>query len=173
MLEEKKRLDYFEHLVAPDKARDFLSIFEKVLSKTPYNLVRLKVNGSDELQIQVMAERDDRSMIIEDCKKLSTLLVDFIEDSEGLMDNYVLEVSSPGIDRPLTSKEDFSFWAGNNISLRLKKPMKSLKKYEGKLKGFSNEKIEVDISNGLEENLFIDPAIIKSINVVWSPKDTK
>ena len=61
----------------------------------------------------------------------------------------------------------------DNISLRLKKPMKSLKKYEGKLKGFSNEKIEVDISNGLEENLFIDPAIIKSINVVWSPKDTK
>ena len=51
--------------------------------------------------------------------------------------------------------------------------MKSLKKYEGKLKGFSNEKIEVDISNGLEENLLIDPAIIKSINVVWSPKDTK
>ena len=73
MLEEKKRIDYFEHLVAPDKARDFLSIFEKVLSKTPYNLVRLKVNGSDELQIQVMAERDDRSMIIEYCKKFSTL----------------------------------------------------------------------------------------------------
>ena len=173
MLEEKKRIDYFEHLVAPDKARDFLSIFEKVLSKTPYNLVRLKVNGSDELQIQVMAERDDRSMIIEDCKKLSTLLVDFIEDSQGLIDNYVLEVSSPGIDRPLTSKEDFSFWTGNNIALRLKKPMKSSKKYEGILKGFANEKIEIDISNGLEENLFIDPEIIKSINVVWSPKDTQ
>mgnify|MGYP001435742776 CR=1 FL=1 len=51
--------------------------------------------------------------------------------------------------------------------------MKSLKKYEGKLKGFSNEKIEVDISDGLEENLFIDPEIIKSINVVWSSKSAQ
>ena len=102
MLKEKKSIDYFEHLVAPDKAGDFLSIFENVLNKTPYNLVRLKVNGGDELQIQVMAEREDKSMIIEDCKKLSTILVDFIEDSQGLIDNYVLEVSSPGIDRPLT-----------------------------------------------------------------------
>jgi len=55
MLKEKKSIDYFEHLVAPDKAGDFLSIFENVLNKTPYNLVRLKVNGGDELQIQVMA----------------------------------------------------------------------------------------------------------------------
>ena len=122
MLEEKKSIDYFEHLVAPDKAGDFLSIFENVLNKTPYNLVRLKVNGGDELQIQVMAEREDKSMIIEDCKKLSTILVDFIEDSQGLIDNYVLEVSSPGIDRPLTSKEDFSFWAGNNIAMKLNHP---------------------------------------------------
>ena len=97
MLKEKKSIDYFEHLVAPDKAGDFLSIFENVLNKTPYNLVRLKVNGGDELQIQVMAEREDKSMIIEDCKKLSTILVDFIEDSQGLIDNYVLEVSSPGM----------------------------------------------------------------------------
>ena len=173
MLEGKKSIDYFEHLVAPDKAGDFLLIFENVLNKTPYNLVRLKVNGGDELQIQVMAEREDKSMIIEDCKKLSTILVDFIEDSQGLIDNYVLEVSSPGIDRPLTSKEDFSFWAGNNIAMKLNKPIKSIKKYEGILKGFINEKIEIDISDGVEKNLFIDPEIIKSINVVWSPKVTQ
>ena len=173
MLKEKKSIDYFEHLVAPDKAGDFLSIFENVLNKTPYNLVRLKVNGGDELQIQVMAEREDKSMIIEDCKKLSTILVDFIEDSQGLIDNYVLEVSSPGIDRPLTSKEDFIFWAGNNIAMKLNKPIKSIKKYEGILKGFINEKIEIDISDGVEKNLFIDPEIIKSINVVWSPRVTQ
>ena len=79
MLKEKKSIDYFEHLVAPDKAGDFLSIFENVLNKTPYNLVRLKVNGGDELQIQVMAEREDKSMIIEDCKKLAEKLDDSVQ----------------------------------------------------------------------------------------------
>jgi hypothetical protein len=57
--------------------------------------------------------------------------------------------------------------------MKLKKPIKSIKKYEGILKGFINEKIEIDISDGVEKNLFIDPEIIKSINVVWSPRVTQ
>jgi len=56
--------------------------------------------------------------------------------------------------------------------MKLNKPIKSIKKYEGILKGFINEKIEIDISDGVEKNLFIDPEIIKSINVVWSPRVT-
>tara|TARA_B110000305_G_scaffold89518_1_gene100928 strand:- start:2 stop:520 length:519 start_codon:yes stop_codon:yes gene_type:complete len=172
-LEEKKNINYFEHLVAPGKASDFFSIFESVINKTPYSLVRLKISGSDELQIQIMAEKKDKSMVIEDCKKLSTMLIDFIEDPKSNIENYILEVSSPGIDRPLTSKEDFSYWAGSNIMMKLKKPINSLKKYEGTLKGFFNEKIEIDISGGHEENLLIEPETIKSINVVWSPETSQ
>ena len=165
MLEEKKRIDYFEHLVAPDKARDFLSIFEKVLSKTPYNLVRLKVNGSDELQIQVMAERDDRSMIIEDCKKLSTLLVDFIEDSEGLMDNYVLEVSSPGLDRPLKKESDFLRNKGKQILVKTYSPINNSKTNTGTVKDFSNDTLflenkkdtlEISLTNIAQAKLIIE-----------------
>ena len=111
--------------------------------------------------------------IVEDCKKLSTMLIDFIEDPKSTIENYILEVSSPGIDRPLTSKEDFSYWAGSNIMMKLKKPINSLKKYEGTLKGFFNEKIEIDISGGHEENLLIEPETIKSINVVWSPETSQ
>ena len=120
-----------------------------------------------------MAEKKDKSMVIEDCKKLSTMLIDFIEDPKSSIENYILEVSSPGIDRPLTSKEDFSYWAGSNIMMKLKRPINSLKKYEGTLKGFFNEKIEIDISGSHEENLLIEPEIIKSINVVWSPETSQ
>ena len=169
-MKEKKSINYFEHLAAPDKAGDFLSMFVSVINKTPYSLVRLKVSGSDQLQIQIMAEKEDKSMVIEDCKKLSKMLIDFIEDPKTSIDNYILEVSSPGIDRPLTSKEDFSYWAGNNIAIKLKKPINSLKKYEGTLKGFFDDRIEIDISNGQKENLIIDPSIIKTINIVWSPE---
>ncbi len=169
-MEEKKNINYFEHLVAPDKAVNFLSMFKSIINKTSYSLVRLKVSGSDELKIQIMAEKQDKTMVIEDCKKLSTILIGFIEEPQTSIDNYTLEVSSPGIDRPLTSKEDFSYWAGSNIMMKLKKPVNSLKKYEGILKGFFHEKIEIDISNGLDENLTIEPEIIKSINVVWSPE---
>ena len=100
-MEEKKNINYFEHLVAPGKAGDFFSIFESVINKTPYSLVRLRVSGSDELQIQIMAEKKDKSMVIEDCKKLSTMLIDFIEDPKSTIENYILEVSSPGIDLSL------------------------------------------------------------------------
>ena len=106
-MEEEKRINYFEHLVAPDKAASFLSVFAEIINKTEYSLVRLKVSGSDELNIQIMAEREDRSMIIEDCKKLSNILIEFLEGKQNIIDNYTLEVSSPGIDRPLTSEEDY------------------------------------------------------------------
>ena len=172
-MEEERRINYFEHLVAPDKAASFLSVFAEIINKTEYSLVRLKVSGSDELKIQIMAEREDRSMIIEDCKKLSNILIEFLEGKQNIIDNYTLEVSSPGIDRPLTSEEDFLFWVGNNVVVQLKKPLNALKKYEGILKGFINEKIEIIISNDLNDSLVIDPKIVKGINIVWSPETSQ
>ena len=106
----KEKINYIEHLVAPNKAADFFSFFKNIVDRTKYQLIRLKISGKEELNIQIMAEDKNRSMVIEDCKILSNIIVDEIELAEDFNHEYVLEVSSPGIDRPLTCEEDFNFW---------------------------------------------------------------
>ena len=117
----KEKINYIEHLVAPNKAADFFSFFKNIVDRTKYQLIRLKISGKEELNIQIMAEDKNRSMVIEDCKILSNIIVDEIELAEDFNHEYVLEVSSPGIDRPLTCEEDFNFWIDNKVFIKLKK----------------------------------------------------
>ena len=168
---EKEKINYIEHLVAPDKAADFFSFFKNIIDKTEYHFVRLKISGKEELNIQIMAEDENRSMVIEDCKALSNIVVDEIELADDFNYEYVLEVSSPGIDRPLTCEEDFNFWVNNKVFVKLKKPINKTKKMTGILKGIFNKNIkleDVDSKSALE----IEVDNIRDINIVWSPEVT-
>jgi ribosome maturation factor RimP len=168
---EKEKINHIEHLVAPDKAADFFSFFKNIIDKTEYHFVRLKISGKEELNIQIMAEDKNRSMVIEDCKALSNIVVDEIELADDFNYEYVLEVSSPGIDRPLTCEEDFNFWVNNKVYVKLKKPINKTKKMTGILKGIFNKNIkleDVDSKSALE----IEVDNIRDINIVWSPEVT-
>lgn len=168
---EKEKINYIEHLVAPDKAADFFSFFKNIIDKTEYHFVRLKISGKEELNIQIMAEDKNRSMVIEDCKALSNIVVDEIELADDFNYEYVLEVSSPGIDRPLTCEEDFNFWVNNKVFVKLKKPINKTKKMTGILKGIFDKNIkleDVDSKSALE----IEVDNIRDINIVWSPEVT-
>ena len=168
---EKEKINHIEHLVAPDKAADFFSFFKNIIDKTEYHFVRLKISGKEELNIQIMAEDKNRSMVIEDCKALSNIIVDEIELVDDFNYEYVLEVSSPGIDRPLTCEEDFNFWVNNKVFVKLKKPINKTKKMTGILKGIFDKNIkleDVDSKSALE----IEVDNIRDINIVWSPEVT-
>ena len=168
---EKEKINHIEHLVAPDKAAEFFSFFKNIIDKTEYQFVRLKISGREELNIQIMAEDKNRSMVIEDCKVLSNIIVDEIDLSDDFNYEYVLEVSSPGIDRPLTCEEDFNFWVDNKVFLKLKKPINKTKKITGILKGIFNKSIKlenIDSKNDLE----IEISNIKDINIIWSPESS-
>lgn len=167
----KEKINHIEHLVAPDKAADFFSFFKNIIDKTEYHFVRLKISGKEELNIQIMAEDKNRSMVIEDCKALSNIVVDEIELADDFNYEYVLEVSSPGIDRPLTCEEDFNFWVNNKVFVKLKKPINKTKKMTGILKGIFDKNIkleDVDSKSALE----IEVDNIRDINIVWSPEVT-
>ena len=84
---------------------------------------------------------------------------------------YVLEVSSPGIDRPLTCEEDFDFWVGNKVFVKLKKPINKTKKITGTLKGIFNKNIKLEDVDG-DNALEIEVDNIKDINIIWSPEVT-
>ena len=94
---------------------DILSIFEK----SNYNLVRLVINSGKEKRIQIFAENNDHNMTLDDCENVNNLIKDYFEEELNINEAYSLEISSPGIERPLTRKNDFQVWSNNYIKVNL------------------------------------------------------
>ncbi|MEY4964721.1 MAG: ribosome maturation factor RimP [Pseudomonadota bacterium] len=101
-------------------------VFEPVIEKAGFKLVRLRMIGGAARTLQVMAERPDGSMDVEGCAILSHALLDFIEVEDPVEGEYEIEVSSPGIDRPLTRLMDFSRWSGHEAKIELHAPVRSV-----------------------------------------------
>ena len=94
-------------------------VFAPVIEKAGYRLVRLRIMGGAARTLQVMAERPDGTMDVAGCAELSHALLDFIEAQDPIEGEYEIEVSSPGIDRPLTRPMDFARWSGHEAKIEL------------------------------------------------------
>jgi ribosome maturation factor RimP len=122
-------------------------IITPAIEAAGYRLVRLRLLGGKRKTLQVMAERPDGGMDIEDCARLSRELSDFLEREDPIEGEYVLEVSSPGIDRPLTRLMDFARWAGHAAKIELKAPdAEGRKRFTGQLLGLDGSNIVIEIS---------------------------
>ena len=104
-------------------------IFEPVIEQAGFRLVRLRMMGAGQQTLQVMAERPDGSMDVEGCTQLSHALLDFIEANDPVPGEYEIEVSSPGIDRPLTRPMDFVRWSGHEAKIELTEMLKADPEY--------------------------------------------
>ena len=121
-------------------------IIEPAVEAAGYRLVRLRLMGGKRKTLQVMAERADGTMNVEDCAELSRALSAFLEREDPIEGEYVLEVSSPGIDRPLTRLMDFARWAGHEAKLELKAPdAAGRKRFKGRLLGLDGTDIVLDV----------------------------
>lgn len=100
-----------------------------------FDLVRVKWMGAgDDLALQIMAERPDtRQLVIEDCAALSRRISEKFDELDPIEEAYRLEVSSPGIDRPLTRLSDFADWAGHDANIVLTEAIDNRKKLRGKI----------------------------------------
>lgn len=113
------------------------------------DLVRVKMfGGTSDPTLQVMAERPEtRQLSIEDCAQLSRRLSDLFDETDPIESAYRLEVSSPGIDRPLTRLKDFDDWRGHEAKVSLKEALNGRKQFNGNLVGTEGEDIIVDVPN--------------------------
>ena len=137
--------NYYEHLIAPDGNHDFAANIINMLDDLNYGLVRIKINGKRVTNIQVMAENDQHTLSFEDCEILNEAIIDYLEKNEKLFANYTLEISSPGIERPLTRQKDFNTWSNNFVKIKLNSDKDFPKKFKAKLLGFSENKIKIFI----------------------------
>jgi ribosome maturation factor RimP len=113
-------------------------------------LVRLRLMGGQTKTLQVMAQRPDGSMEVEDCARLSTALSAVLDVEDPIAENYNLEVSSPGIDRPLTRLKDFETWAGHEAKLELSEAVDNRKRFKGILAGTEGDEVLLEIEEGKE-----------------------
>jgi ribosome maturation factor RimP len=110
-----------------------------------FRFVRLRLMGGKVKTLQIMAERADGTMNVEDCARLSRALSEFLDTSDAIEGEYLLEVSSPGIDRPLTRVSDFARWAGHEAKLELTAPdTAGRKRFKGTLLGLDGADVVIE-----------------------------
>src|SRR3954470_1931205 len=112
-----------------------------------YRLVRLRVKGAKRKTLQVMAERADGQMDVDDCAALSRALSGVLEAADPIADEYVLEVSSPGIDRPLTVERDFARFAGHEARVEMIQGLDGRKRFKGVLIGLDGHEVLMDVND--------------------------
>jgi ribosome maturation factor RimP len=120
-------------------------LIEPEVKRLGYDLVRvMMIGGASDPTLQVMAERPDtRQLDLTDCEKLSRSLSDLLDREDPVEGSYRLEVSSPGIDRPLTRAADYSDWAGHEARITLAAPRDGRKQFSGKLEGLDHDQVRL------------------------------
>lgn len=122
-------------IVEPGLAARLAAIVEPVLEALGYRLVRVRVSGSDGCTVQVMAERPDGTMTIDDCEVASRALSPVLDVADPVDRAYRLELSSPGLDRPLVRRSDFERYAGNLVKIEMAVAVDGRKRFRGQLLG--------------------------------------
>jgi len=124
-------------------------LIEPEVKHLGYDLVRvMMIGGTSDPTLQVMAERrDTRQLDLADCEKISRRLSDLLDLADPIDGSYRLEVSSPGIDRPLTRLRDYGDWKGYDARLTLAEPHEGRKQFTGELRGLEGELVLIRTKN--------------------------
>ena len=112
-------------------------IIEPVLNSAGYKLVRVRLSGMNGLTLQIMAERADGTMTVEDCEEVSRMLSPLLDVEDPIDRAYHLEVSSPGIDRPLVRLSDFAKWRGHVAKIETSVMVEGRKRFRGTITGLT------------------------------------
>lgn len=129
-----------------------IAAIEPAAADLGYRLVRVRVSGVRRKRLQIMAEREDGMMLLEDCEKLSRAISPVLDAADPIPGEYDLEVSSPGIDRPLVRLEDFERFAGHDAKLETVQMIDGRKRFRGVLKGLAGESVKIALPDGANED---------------------
>jgi ribosome maturation factor RimP len=134
-------------IVEPGLAARVAAIAEPVLAGVGFRLVRVRISGLDGCTVQIMAERPDGSMTIEDCEIASRALSPVLDVADPVDRAYRLELSSPGIDRPLVRRSDFERYAGNVVKLEMAVAVGGRRRFRGLLLGADGDNARVRLDD--------------------------
>lgn len=123
-------------------------IVTPVIEDLGYELVRLRLMGGKTRILQIMAEKPEGGIEVDDCGKISTAVSATLDVEDPIEDEYALEVSSPGIDRPLTRLKDFEMWAGYEVKLETTELIDGRRRFKGEIAGVEGDEVLITIPEG-------------------------
>lgn len=127
------------------QAGEIAALVEPVVEELGFDLVRVKVSGKVGGTVQVMVERQGAPVTVEDCTQLSRRLSPLLDAYDPMPGQYHLEVSSPGIDRPLVRPRDFETWAGFRARVTMKELIEGRRRFKGEIEGFENGEVRLGV----------------------------
>ncbi|WP_374290732.1 ribosome maturation factor RimP [Paenirhodobacter enshiensis] len=130
--------------------RRLAGIVSPVIEGLGFELVRLRLQGGRHPLLQIMADRPEGGIDVDDCAAISTAVSAVLDVEDPIEDKYTLEVSSPGIDRPLTRLKDFDLWEGYEARIETSEQIDGRKRFKGVLRGTEGEEVLLEIENAGE-----------------------
>jgi ribosome maturation factor RimP len=121
------------------------AIVEPAIEDLGFHLVRVRVTGTNGCTVQIMAERPDGTMSVTDCETLSRAVSPVLDLEDPIAQAYHLEISSPGIDRPLVRASDFDRWTGHEAKIEMAVPQAGRKRFRGFIRGVEGDAVLVEL----------------------------
>jgi ribosome maturation factor RimP len=125
--------------------RRLAEIVTPAIEDLGFELVRIRLMGGKTRTLQIMADRPDGGIIVEDCAKISTAVSAILDVEDPVEDQYILEVSSPGIDRPLTRLKDFDMWADYEARIETTELIDGRRRFKGILRGTEGDEVLIEL----------------------------
>ena len=127
--------------------RRILEIIEPTVEGMGFEVVRVRLQGGNTPLLQVMAQKPDGTIEVDECAQISTAISAVLDVEDPILDTYTLEVSSPGIDRPLTRLKDFDQWDGYIAKLETDELIDGRRRFKGALQGTEGDEVLIEIEN--------------------------
>lgn len=128
-------------------------LVEPVLESLGFRLVLARVLSGQGTIVEIMAERPDGSMTIDDCRTVSLALSPVLDVHDPFPGSYRLQISSPGIDRPLVRPSDFDHWAGFEAKIELKEMIDGRRRFRGIIEGFEDGEVRIEVDLGKDQGV--------------------
>lgn len=125
-------------------------IIDPIVSDMGFDLVRLRLMGGNTPTLQIMAERPTGGIEVDDCADISNAISAVLDVEDPILDTYVLEVSSPGVDRPLTRLKDFATYEGYEAKVETQDLIDGRKRFRGILAGVEGNEVLINLADGEE-----------------------
>ncbi|WP_341212645.1 ribosome maturation factor RimP [uncultured Limimaricola sp.] len=125
-------------------------IIEPVITDMGFELVRVRLMSGKSSTLQIMAQKSDGTIEVDECGQISTAVSAVLDVEDPIIDAYTLEVSSPGIDRPLTRLKDFEQWKGFEAKIETEELIDGRRRFKGELAGVEDDEVLIEIEESGE-----------------------
>jgi ribosome maturation factor RimP len=151
--------------------RRIAGLIEPLLAGMGFELVRIRVMGGRTPTLQIMAQRPDGTIEVDDCAAISTAVSALLDVEDPIAEAYTLEVSSPGIDRPLTRLADFDRWTGHEAKIETEELIDGRRRFKGQLAGTEGDEVllaldDSDVTIGLKFDWISDAKLVLTDDLI-------